>query len=224
MSPRRAKAVSGLDGDPATALREHLIDVAERLLSERQVSTITTRDIARTAGVSGGVLYNYFTDKNDLLLTALVRRYTRIVGRFEADLPEAGTGTVRDNLNTHARALLDLQADALPIAAGLITEPALLRQFIDTIHREPLGPLRILHHVAGYLADEQRLGRLPSVDVEAATTLLFGATVMLAFTNLMGGVPREDLARQLPAIVSTLVDGLDPASQHRPARGRAPSG
>jgi AcrR family transcriptional regulator len=224
MSPRRAKAVSGLDGDPATALREHLIDVAERLLSERQVSTITTRDIARTAGVSDGVLYNYFSDKNDLLLTALVRRYTGIVTRFEADLPEPGTGAVRDNLNAHARALLDLQADALPLAAGLITEPSLLRQFIDAIHREPLGPLRVLHHVAGYLAGEQRLGRLPAVDVEAATTLIFGATVMLAFTSLMGGASREDLARQVPAIVDTLIDGLDPPSARRRTRKRAPSG
>ncbi len=212
MSPRRARAVSGLDGDPATALREHLIDVADRLLSERQVSAITTRDIARTAGVSDGVLYNYFADKNDLLLTALVRRYGRIVARFEADLPQPGTATVEENLGAHARAMLDLQADALPIAAGLITEPALLRQFIDAIHREPLGPQRILHHVAGYIAGEQRLGRLPAVDVEAATTLLFGATIMLAFTNLMGGASREDLARQLPAVVGTLVRGLDAPS------------
>ncbi len=212
MSPRRARAVSGLDGDPATALREHLIDVAERLLSERQVSAITTRDIARTAGVSDGVLYNYFADKNDLLLTALVRRYGRIVARFEADLPQPGTATVEENLGAHARAMLDLQADALPIAAGLITEPALLRQLIDAIHREPLGPQRILHHVAGYIVGEQRLGRLPAVDVEAATTLLFGATIMLAFTNLMGGASREDLARQLPAVVGTLVRGLDAPS------------
>src|SRR6266542_3329323 len=213
MSPRRAHAVRGRAGhDPGAALREHLIDTAERFLSERQVSAITTRDIARTAGVSDGVLYNYFADKNDLLLTALVRRYGRIVARFEADLPQPGTATVEENLGAHARAMLDLQADALPIAAGLITEPALLRQLIDAIHREPLGPQRILHHVAGYIVGEQRLGRLPAVDVEAATTLLFGATIMLAFTNLMGGASREDLARQLPAVVGTLVRGLDAPS------------
>ncbi len=110
MSPRRARAVSGLDGDPATALREHLIDVAERLLSERQVSAITTRDIARTAGVSDGVLYNYFADKNDLLLTALVRRYGRIVARFEADLPQPGTATVE----AHGRRLQGGPGPAAP--------------------------------------------------------------------------------------------------------------
>src|SRR6266536_1308624 len=111
MSPRRARAVSGLDGDPATALREHLIDVAERLLSERQVSAITTRDIARTAGVSDGVLYNYFADKNDLLLSGRVRRRAHIIPPFEADLPQPGTPTVEEHLGAHARAMLDLQAD-----------------------------------------------------------------------------------------------------------------
>lgn len=54
-------------------LRELLIDPAEKLPAERQVSTITTGDIARTAGVSGGVLYTYLADKNELLGAALVR-------------------------------------------------------------------------------------------------------------------------------------------------------
>lgn len=65
MSPRRAKATLGRVGtDPATALREHLVDTAERLLAEKQVGAITTREIARAAGVSDGVLYNYFADKD----------------------------------------------------------------------------------------------------------------------------------------------------------------
>jgi Bacterial regulatory proteins, tetR family len=44
-----------------------MIDVAERLLAERQVSTITTPDITPAAEVSDGVLYS-FADMNDLLM------------------------------------------------------------------------------------------------------------------------------------------------------------
>jgi Bacterial regulatory proteins, tetR family len=64
-------------------LRELLIVTAEKLLAERQVSTITTGDIARTAGVSDGVLYTYLADKNDLLVAALVRRYAAELERFD---------------------------------------------------------------------------------------------------------------------------------------------
>src|SRR5690349_17179224 len=98
MSPRRANATRGrVTDDPATALREHLIDTAEQLLTQRHVGAITTREIARSAAVSDGVLYNYFADKHELLLAALVRRYTQVLSRFEADLPQAGTGTVEAN-------------------------------------------------------------------------------------------------------------------------------
>src|SRR5512140_2747206 len=56
MSPRRAKAVVDRVGDdPATALRELLIDAVDRLLAQGSITAITTRDIARAAGVSDGV-------------------------------------------------------------------------------------------------------------------------------------------------------------------------
>lgn len=211
MSPRRAKAVSGRVGDdPAIALREHLIDAAERLLAQRQVSAITTRDIARAASVSDGVLYNYFTDKNDLLLTALVRRYGRILAEFGSDLPEPGTGTVEGNLVTYLEAALDLIAQTLPITAGLLGEPALLHGFIAAIHHEPFGPHQVLHPIGDYLAGEQRLGRLAPADVRAATTLLFGAAFVQASATLVGGRRRDEVAGELPATVRVLLAGLSP--------------
>lgn len=199
-----------VEDNPATALREHLIDTAETLLSSRQIAAVTIRDIARSAGVSDGVLYNYFADKNDLLLTALVRRYGRMVGRFEARLPPAGTATVEANLAGYALATLDLVADALPVMAGLITEPALLHRFVQEIHRQPLGPERVLAPVVDYLRAEERLGRLAGMDADAVATLLFGAAVVPAVAVLMGRQTHEDAARQVPVLVGALIRGLAP--------------
>jgi AcrR family transcriptional regulator len=211
MSPRRARAVRGrVDDDPATALREHLIDTAEKLLAERQVSAITTRDVARAAGVSDGVLYNYFAGKNDLLVTALVRRYAGLLTRFDTELPEPGSGTVEDNLAAYATASLDLVAETLPIAAGVVSEPVLLQRFIEEIHRQPFGPQRMRQPIADYLAAEQRLGRLGDFDVEAAIALIIGPALMLGFTELMSGSPRAELAGQFRQIVHTLLNGLHP--------------
>ncbi|HWC82691.1 MAG TPA: TetR/AcrR family transcriptional regulator [Pseudonocardiaceae bacterium] len=211
MSPRRAKAISGRVGDdPATALREHLIEVAEKMLAERQVSAITTRDIARAAGVSDGVLYNYFADKSDLLITALARRFTRLVKQFDTDLPAPGTGEVVDNLQTYALAVLELNADALPLFAGLLSEPALLQRFLAAIHDEPYGPQVYQQRVAEYLAAEQELGRIGPVDLIATTTLFTGASILLALTGQVAGTARTELAGQLPAVVRTLVGGLAP--------------
>lgn len=210
MSPRRAKAVRGRVGDdPATALREHLIDTAERLLAERPVAGLTTREIARTAGVSDGVLYNYFADKHDLVITALVRRYGRLVRRFDGGLPRPGEATVEDNLLACARAALRMHLDGLPIVAGLLSQADLLRRFIDALHRDPYGPQLFHQRITEYLAGEQRLGRLPAAgDLDAATTLFTGATMMLATTRLMDVRTDEDPFARLPGIVATLLDGL----------------
>jgi AcrR family transcriptional regulator len=214
MSPRRAKAVTGrVDQDPATALREHLVDVAEKLLAERQVSAITTRDIARAADVSTGVLYNYFADKNDLLLAALLRRYQVLADRFLTDVPEPGTADIRTNLHAYARAALNFQAQLLPIAGGLLSEPVLLHRFIDAIHSAPFGPQHSNQRLAGYLAAEQSLGRLSrDVDAVAATTLLMGASLTLIVAgHLLPAHLRPDPIAQLPDIVDTLLRGLSPA-------------
>lgn len=217
MSPRRARAVRGRVGDdPATALREHLIETAGKLLAERQVSTITTRDIARAAGLSDGVLYNYFADKHELLVAALVRRYaTEVVTRFDTGLPQPGSATVEENLLVYARAALDLVAETLPIAAGLMSEQALLHRFIDEIHRQPFGPQRMRQPIADYLTGEQRLGRLGRFDVESAITLVMGPAIMLGFTELITGAGRAELAGQLPGIIRTLLSGMRAGAEDR---------
>ncbi len=211
MSPRRAKAIRGQTGkndDPGEALREHLIEAAGKLLEERQITEITTRDIAREAEVSDGVLYNYFASKNDLLVTALVRRFARDVQRFLNSLPEPGTATVEENLIVFARAMFDLNAGALPIVAGLIADPPLLQKFLFEIHQPPLQAQLYRQHIVKYLDEEQRLGRISDVNVEAATTLLSGATAMLALAGVIQHRSPEIDVEHLDDIVTTLFRGL----------------
>jgi len=215
--PRSARAVAGRDGDPGLALREHLLAVAEGLLAERQVSAITIRDLAGAADVSEGVLYNYFADKNDLLLTALVRRFTGIVERLHANLPKPGTATVESNLGLFAEALFELHTDALPIFGKLLSEPALLRRFMNDIHspQQLFGGKQIRDPLVDYLAGEQQLGRVVAVDVEAAADLVVGAVATLALTGLLGAVTPAAARKRLLAIAATLVHGLVPTTRRR---------
>jgi len=223
MSPRWAKATRGRAGDdPATALRQHLIDTAEKLLSEKQVGAVTTREIARAANVSDGVLYNHFSDKHDLILAALMRRYAQALSQFGTGLPEPGTATVEANLIAYAEAGLDLVAQALPMVAGLISEPVLLHRFIAEIHSEPFGPEQMRKPIADYISGEQRLGRLGEFPIEAALTLMIGPTLMLGFTELVGGAPRHTVAAAIPDIIRTLLKGVGPTPEgSRKARPRS---
>jgi AcrR family transcriptional regulator len=215
--PRAARAVAGREGDPGVALREHLIAVAEDLLTEQQVSAITIRDLADAADVSEGVLYNYFADKTDLLLTALVRRFTGIVERLHAKRPEPGSATVEANLVVFADALLDLHTDALPVFGKLLTEPALLRRFMNDIHspRQAFGGRQIRDPLVEYLGGEQKLGRIGAVDIDAAADLVVGAVATVALNGLLGAVTPAGARKRLSAIAATLVNGLEPAPVRR---------
>ncbi|MFB9238642.1 TetR/AcrR family transcriptional regulator [Plantactinospora siamensis] len=211
MSPRRARATRGRAGDdPAVALRQQLVDTAERLLAERQVGAITTREIARAAGVSDGVLYNYFADKYDLLVAALLRRYAGELATFERDLPAPGTGEVRANLVSYAEAVHKLIADTLPVVTGLMSEPTLLHRFMVEIHREPMGHHRLIGPLADYLTGERRLGRLGDFPLDATVTMIIGSAMMLGFAEVVGGVARGELARGVPDIIDTLLAGIAP--------------
>jgi AcrR family transcriptional regulator len=205
MSPRSARALAGREGDAGVLLREHLLDTADRLLAQGDVATITARALARAADVSDGVLYNHFADKNDVLLTALVRRFGRLVARFQAAAPTPGTRTVEENLEQLASSLLDLHSAAIPLIAKLLAQPALLERFLGDIHQpgEPFGGKLIRDLVVDYVAAEQRLGRLASSDAAAAADLLIGGVALLALP--WAAAPRND---RLGALVATLLNGL----------------
>jgi AcrR family transcriptional regulator len=211
MSPRSAKAIRGRSGnDPVAALREHLLDTAEGLLGEQSISTITTRGIAQAAEVSVGVLYNYFDDKNALLLAALVRRYARTIGVLNAQLPVPGSGDVAQNLIGYGRAALNAVLEVLPTAAGLMSEPALLHRFLVEIHTEPYGPHMFQRPLAEYLRGEQAIGRIGDIDLNAALTILTGSVIVIGLSGMAGGQSSTSLSDQLPIVVHTLLRGLNP--------------
>jgi AcrR family transcriptional regulator len=211
MSPRRAKALHGRVGDdPAAALRAHLIDAAERLMAHVPFSAIKTRDIAREAEVSDGVLYNYFQDKNDLILAALLARYSSLAAQVEAGIPTPGEGAIEDNLTAFATSLMRLTGEIVPTFAGLVSEPALLHRLAEGIHGRDDSPAHLQRRLVEYVAAEQRLGRISGdVDSTAAVALIMGACVVLNLTAHFGpavdpGVEEEQLRR----IVTTLMRGL----------------
>ncbi len=51
--------------------REQLLEVAARLFAQRGLEGTTTKDIAREAGVSPGLLYHYYPSKEDLLVAVV---------------------------------------------------------------------------------------------------------------------------------------------------------
>jgi AcrR family transcriptional regulator len=77
--------------------REHLLDVAAGLFSEKGYNETTIEDIARAAGSSRATVYSYFSTKEDILRTLAVEMWetTDAVYRAFAELPEWSADAIR---------------------------------------------------------------------------------------------------------------------------------
>ena len=193
-------------------VRARLLDAAEALLADRRPAAITSRDIARAAALSDGVLYNHFADKHDLLLAALVRRFERLTGAHAADPVAAGTGSIADGIAEVVRRGHAIQVAVLPMLANLAGDPALLGRFLVEIHRPPLGGDVFARPVRSWLAAEQAAGRIRAGDLEGLTSLVVGAVLLQGLIDVLGHRPSSDRDAQLSAIAAALVPALLPHS------------
>lgn len=106
--------------------REHLLDVALGLFSQRGAEQATIKDLAAAAGVAQGLIYHYFASKEDLLRALVEER---------SFLPR-----IREVL---ARPTERPAADALPeIARGIYEVFQEKRQLVRVIWHEALPILR----------------------------------------------------------------------------------
>jgi AcrR family transcriptional regulator len=65
--------------------RRQIVGAAVKLFAEQGYYTTTIQQIAREAGISTGLVYQYFRDKDDLLLLALVQ----VLESYEKEIPSA---------------------------------------------------------------------------------------------------------------------------------------
>lgn len=72
-------------GDPESATAQSILDGAERVLQRRGYGGITARSVAEEAGVKHQLVYYYFNDIDDLLLSAFKRRMSRGIARLHQD-------------------------------------------------------------------------------------------------------------------------------------------
>jgi AcrR family transcriptional regulator len=77
--------VESLVADPRLVeeRRGQIVRAAVRLFSEQGYYTTTIQQIARQAGISTGLVYQYFRDKDDLLLLALMQ----VLESYEQEIP-----------------------------------------------------------------------------------------------------------------------------------------
>jgi AcrR family transcriptional regulator len=176
--------------DRAVDLRFQLIEAASRLIRTRGVAALTTREIAREAGCSDGALYTHFPHKSDLLMAVCQERLPDLRGQVGDLVSRVGSGTVEGNLEELIRATQTFMAELVPIATAVAADSELRMRHRAGFDGEVIPPRRTLEALAGYVAAEQRIGRVAAnVAPQVFASMLVGACYSAANVEYIFGEP-----------------------------------
>lgn len=190
--------------DPASR-REQLLDIGLRLLETRPLEELSIELLADQAGISRGLLYHYFGNKQDFHL-AVVRRAADEVIALTAprDIPDP-----LEQLVASVGAYVDYVVDHLDGYVSLVRAAAAGNQSLRAVYDDARSALidRIFE-----ATDPERLADLGVHDTPAVRLLArsWGALVedsVIAWAHDRAGLSREDLLdRLVGALVSMVVD------------------
>jgi AcrR family transcriptional regulator len=145
--------------------RTKILDAASRLLREKGISGMSTREIARAAGLSDAAIYSHFKSRDELLSALVPVSLGDYKGNAEAFLKRVGQGTVKGNLKFAMKLACDYFRDVSPKIALVLAEPEL---FNEPGGRQIPKGHKAETFMADYIRAEQRMGRI-NEDVDAAT-------------------------------------------------------
>ncbi|WP_305788009.1 TetR/AcrR family transcriptional regulator [Symbioplanes lichenis] len=182
---------------------QQLFDAAERVLLRDGPDGLTSRAVTDEAGCAKGVLHRHFADFDAFLTDLVLDRAARLETQASTLLDRAGAGDVAGNL---AEALGGLFGPVPMAIIPLVTFRDGLRARLR--QAKPGGGITILAQatsaISGYLAEEQRRGRLTAgADIDALTLSLVGGG-HLVFVN---HAPEPPSAAVITKFVTGVVAG-----------------
>jgi AcrR family transcriptional regulator len=190
-----------------TDRRTQILDAALQVFSTKGYHKATNKDIAEAAGgISPGLIYWYFKDKEDLLLSLLRDRVPLLQ---LIDHPERLMSLpFREGLRVVADAYLTQFSRPAFVALVrlMIGEAARFPQLADTIYRTVIG--RLYSTIVSYIQHQINQGYLRPHDATISARAFLGSLLITILARVLFRQP-EALNTPDSAIINLLVDLFD---------------
>lgn len=185
--------------------RQEIMEAAAQVFAERGYANTTTKEIALTADVSEGTLYNYFNSKRDILLAIVDEQQ----GAIEKTLASVGRLENQEDIVTLVYYALNSFLTRLPFTRAALAEAwvddTILQEFVTTRLQ------RVTQLVQAFIAECVTAGFFRPFDPALITPMVIGMFLMPITPALRGIAPPptpEELHHLVEAAVSLLLDGL----------------
>ena len=195
------------------ARRNQILDAAAVVLAEKGFHDATTKEIAATAGVSEGTIYNYFDSKFGLLMGLMLRLTeadhlpAEMGASLESDVRDTLVSAFQERLTRieHGEGLLQA------ILPQVFVNPDLRRQF----YREYVMPISGL--LEQYVETQVGLGRLREVDVALTVRAVQATFIGLLVLHILGDEALHSGWDQVPELMALVFfDGLSVPDVEQP--------
>ena len=200
-----------MQADHHAALRERLVDAAERTIAEKGLGALKARDLAREAGCAVGTIYNVFEHLDELILCVGSRTLAMLdaaLGVVRPASPNGSTEEAVDDLERLALAYLEFAA------THTIRWRALFEHRMSEARPLPDWFVEQQHQL--FTQVERPLAALlPELEHDARRILartVFSAVhgiVALGLDEKLVSLPLPDLRNQLAATVRAIATGRE---------------
>src|SRR3979411_2000529 len=191
----------------AIAKRRGVLDAAVRVFARQGFHTCRVSDIADEAGVAYGLVYHYFSSKDEILDTLFLERWDVMLEAIaEAD---ASRRSPRDKLYTIASFIVDSYRHDPELMKVIIVE---VTRAANTFGRTHLAKIRDAYaQIAAIVARAQADGVFTDeITPEFAALAFYGSIEQVLTGWIFDSVPvgQDDLERAKVLIVETICHGL----------------
>jgi len=188
--------------------RRQILDAAVRVFARRGFHACRVSDIADEAGVAYGLVYHYFSSKDEVLDTLFLERWNLLLDVIrEAD---AADGSARGKLGRIAGFIVDSYVHDPDVMKVIIVE---VTRAANSFGRTHLDKIREAYGlIAEIVAKAQAQGEFRSdVTPQFAALAFYGAIEQVLTGWIFSLLPAEpaDYERAKGFVVQTVCEGLD---------------
>ncbi|MEJ7893597.1 MAG: TetR/AcrR family transcriptional regulator [Solirubrobacteraceae bacterium] len=194
--------------------RRQILDAAVVVFARQGFHQCRVSDIADEAGVAYGLVYHYFSSKDEVLDTLFLERWDFLLEAIAT--VDNRRGQPRDKLHAVAGFIIDSYRADPDLMKVIIVE---VTRAANSFGAKHLAKIReAFDGIAGIVRDAQRVGAFrDDVDADFAAMTFYGAIEQVLTGWIFGVLPQqpEDFENAKRLIVDTICGGLDAAPPQR---------
>jgi TetR/AcrR family fatty acid metabolism transcriptional regulator len=194
---------------PPVDKRRNILDAAIRVFARQGFHSTRVSDIADEAGVAYGLVYHYFTSKDEVLNELFTERWSLLLAAI--DEADSSAESPRNKLAAVAAFIVDSYRHEPELMKVIIVEVTRAANSFGRTHLPEIR--RAYDSITKIVAEGQEVGAFRrDIDPAFASMSFYGAIEQLLSGWIFEVIPASatDFEQAKELVVATICDGLEP--------------